>query len=106
MSDFMKPCGICGEICNHRGARGNVVVCPKCTDRATTLDGRPVTFYESIEKREDGVLMFMGPDVYYKAPDPEAGSSVPGFWTDGLWIDGKRVELYEGVAGWLGLIVR
>ena len=102
----MLPCGVCGEICSHLGARGQIVVCRNCEAKATTLDGRPLAFYETLTKREDGVYQMMGPGAYYKEPDPDAGEKYVDQSDFGIWIDGSRVYLYEGVAGWLGLIVR
>jgi hypothetical protein len=48
----------------------------------------------------------MGPGAYFKEPDPEVGTRYSEVWEKGIWIDGRQVELYEGVAGWVGLIVR
>jgi len=48
----------------------------------------------------------MGPGAYFKEPDPDAGMECSEIWEKGIWIDGRQVELYEGVAGWVGLIVR
>ncbi len=101
----MKPCGICGETCSHLGARGQIVVCRLCEAKATTIDGRPLEFYEG-SKLENGVLCLLGPGAYFREPDREAGIEYREIWDKGIWIDGRRVELYEGVAGWLGLVVR
>ena len=101
----MKPCGICAVECSHLGARGQVVVCRTCEAKATTADGRSLVFHEGF-KKEDGVLYFMGPGAYYADGDPEAGEECTEIWDKGIWIEGQRVELYEGVAGWMGLIVR
>ncbi len=105
MDKRILPCGICGELCSHLGARGRTVVCRLCEAKATTHDGRPLEFYEGF-KKENGVTYFMGPGAYFKEPDPEAGTRYSEIWEKGIWIDGRQVELYEGVAGWVGLIVR
>jgi hypothetical protein len=105
MDERMKPCGVCGIICSHLGARGNIIVCRACTNKATTIDGRPVTFDEWAEKRND-VLYLMGPDFFYKDPDPQAGQPAPEAWETGVWIEGIQVTPYEGVAGWTGFIVK
>ena len=81
------------------------MVCRQCESRATTRDERPLEIHDGF-KKENGVIYFLGPGAYYKEPDPEAGTEYSELWVEGIWIDGRRVELYEGVAGWFGLIVR
>ena len=98
MDPRILPCAICQLPCSHLGARGRNVVCHSCESKATTIDGRPLEFYDGF-KKENGVTYFMG-------PDPEAGTEYSEIWEKGIWIEGRQVELYEGVAGWLGLIVR
>ena len=105
MNRHIKPCGICGENCSHLGSRGKTVVCPKCEAKATTPDGRPLVFQEGF-KHENGVTYLLGPGAYFAEPDPEAGEEYRDLWEKGIWIEGRQVELYEGVAGWVGLIVR
>jgi hypothetical protein len=101
----MKPCPICGIECQQLGARGNWVVCPNCEARAVDSTGRPITFGEQISKQGD-VYIMGGPAAYFKEPDPEAGKICPEVSsTFTCWVDGTEVRLYEGVAGWLGLIV-
>ena len=101
----MKPCPICGIECQQLGARGNWVVCTKCEARAVDSTGRPVTFAEQISKQGD-VYIMGGPAAYFKEPDPEAGQICPEVSsTYTCWVDGTEVRLYEGVAGWLGLVV-
>jgi len=105
MEKFLLPCGICDIPCSHLGARGHTVVCRACEIRATTHGGRPLEFREGF-KEENGVIFFLGPGAYFKEPDHEAGVQYSEIWDKGIWIDGRQVELYEGVAGWIGLIVR
>lgn len=105
MDEQLRPCGVCGEICSHLGARGNTVVCGDCAAKATTVDGRPITFHEWVETR-NGAMQFMGPDAFYKDPDSDAGQLAREVWETGVWISGVRVTPYEGVAGWTGFIVK
>ena len=103
--DRILPCGICGTECSHLGARGNIVVCAKCTARAVDSTGRPIEFSESMTK-VNGIYVMGGPTAYFKEPDPEAGQicqEVTRSYT--CWVDGTEVHLYEGVAGWLGLVM-
>ena len=104
-ADHLRPCGICGENCNHLGARGRVVVCPKCELRVTDADGRPVEVAEGFTF--SGCIRVMtGPTVSYrteKGARPEACDSVNK--THIAFVDGKPVELFEGVAGWLGWVL-
>jgi len=47
-----------------------------------------------------------GPAAFFREPDPEAGNLCPEVSQSfTCWVDGTEVQLYEGVAGWLGLII-
>jgi hypothetical protein len=47
-----------------------------------------------------------GPAAYFKEPDPEAGQICDEVTQSYVcWVDGVKVNLYEGVAGWLGLVM-
>lgn len=103
--DHIRPCGICGELCSHLGARGRIVVCNDCENRVTDSRGRPIEVTEGFTY-SGCIRMMTGPEVVYKAEKnarsekcEEVNKSNTGF------IDGKPVELYEGVAGWLGWVL-
>lgn len=51
--------------------------------------------------------MFLGgPAAYFKEPDPEAGRLCEEVTDSNIcWVDGTRVQMFEGYAGWLGLIL-
>ena len=102
---WIRPCAICGEICSHLGARGRNVVCQTCARRAVDSVGRPICFEEDGSARGN-VIIFEGSRAYYREPDPQAGEmnlEVSASYT--CWIDGVECHLYEGVAGWIGLVV-
>ena len=101
---WMRPCAICKEICSHQGARGNNVVCRNCESRAVDSLGRPVSFRDVVRRTGD-THEFLGPGAFYRDPDPEAGErnlEVSSTFT--CWVDGVECNLYEGVAGWVGLV--
>lgn len=88
------------------GARGHNKVCDSCESRAVDSTGRPVEISETLVDR-DGVMYFSGPHVLYRKPDPQAGEVCEEADKNfRCWVDGIECEVYEGAAGWLGLIVR
>jgi hypothetical protein len=104
ISKNIKPCALCGEPCSHLGARGRNVVCGSCEAKATDSNGRPIEFLESFSR--DGQTVWLeGPAAFYKSPDPEAGERCDEA-SDSLrcFIDGFECQMFEGFAGWVGLI--
>ena len=87
------------------GARGNTVVCWPCAERAVDSTGRPIEVSERWTK-QNGILTQGGPAAYFKEPDPEAGQICKEVTLSyKCWVDGIEVRVYEGVAGWLGLVM-
>ena len=103
--DRILPCGICGKDCSHLGARGNTVVCWPCAERAVDSTGRPIEVSERWTK-QNGILTQGGPTAYFTEPDPEAEQICQEVTRSyKCWVDGIEVRVYEGVAGWLGLVM-
>jgi hypothetical protein len=103
-SKYLKPCPACGEQCNQLGARGNLAVCRKCSQKATDSLGNPVYIAEGVETR-DGIHMLLGPTAYFAKPNPSADTVCAEVEETGLvYIDGVNYRVYEGVAGWLGFV--
>ncbi len=87
------------------GARGNIVVCWNCVERAVDSTGRPIEISERWTKT-NGILVQGGQTAYFKAPDPQAGEICAEVTQSyKCWVDGTEVRVYEGVAGWLGLVM-
>jgi hypothetical protein len=102
--DHIKPCPICGRDHSHLGARGKNKVCAECETRAVDSEGRPVTFDEHFERQGDVIIMG-GLRVTYREPDPQAGEINQEVEASRIvWVDGVRCRVYEGVAGWIGLV--
>lgn len=104
--EYMGPCPICGTEVDRQGARGKPAVCDACELRMTDESGRPVEVKEFF-RRENEAIYYDGPVVVYREPDPQAGevcSRANG--ANAVYIDGTKCELFEGFAGWSGLIVR
>ena len=101
----MKPCPICNEDCHQLGARGNTPVCRVCEKRAVDSTGRPISIDEHVTTQ--GEIVFLGgPAAYFKEPDPEAGQLCEEVTDSKIcWVDGTQVQVFEGYAGWLGLIL-
>ena len=102
----IKPCPICGREHSHLGARGQLKVCRYCETRAVDSQHRPVGFGERVVKVGNTIVLG-GPYAFYAEPDPEAGTEnaeVSSTYT--CWIDGIECRLYEGVAGWIGLVAK
>ncbi len=104
ISKHIKPCAICSEPCSHHGARGRNVVCNNCSAQATDSNGRPIEFLESFTR--DGQTVWLeGLEAFYKSPDPEAGKRCDeASESRSCFIGGYECHLFEGFAGWQGLI--
>lgn len=61
------------------------MVCRLCESKATTIDGRPLEFYEGT-KKENGILYLLGPGAYFKDPDPDAGTEYREIWEKGFGL--------------------
>jgi hypothetical protein len=81
-----------------------MLVCRVCEKRAVDSDGRPISIEERISRQ--GEIVFLGgPAAFFKEPGPQSGQLCEEVTESNIcWVDGKEVHLFEGIAGWIGLI--
>lgn len=101
----LKPCALCQEPCSHLGARGRNVVCRNCEKLATDSQGNGIEFGWPSGQVAQGFSDTELP--IFAAGTPHAGDLCEEVNTNGFCFIGQtKVHLYEGVAGWFGLVLK